>query len=71
MLSENLLQEDAVTAPKAGEREHLALWRRLVPSQGHYIACGTARHMRHHGGSLSKALVASLHGDQVESLLLC
>jgi len=71
MLSENLLQDDADTAPKAGERKHLALWRRLVPSEGHYTAWGTARHMRHNGGRLSKARVASLHGDKVESLLLC
>jgi hypothetical protein len=71
MLSENLLQDDADTAPKAGVREHLALWRRPVPSQGHHIAWDTARHMRHHGSRLSKALVASLHGDQEESLLLC
>jgi hypothetical protein len=71
MLSENLLQDNANTAPKAGERKHLALWRRLVPKPRHSIAWGTARHLRHHGDRLSKARVACLHGDKEKSLLLC
>jgi hypothetical protein len=70
MLEDDLLQDDADTAPKAGERKHLALWRRLVPKPRHHLAWGTARDMRHYGGRLSKARVACLHGDKEESLLL-